>query len=188
MPRSHWQTGRNSNTSELAPNAGRRLFLNHSGMPVFSTAHCNTLSPGGIPVTYIMSKTRKLSVETHKKVQSPQIFSGNGRQPTIIYLPNLPWDLRSPILSFLLSVIVRWNVLKNASVFPVPFATIFHGEQLQVDPWRAFWASRNPLLTIPNSLLQAPGFITLHLCFQLCALLLQKKKNPKQNPNNYSNS
>lgn len=91
--------GPNPNTSELAPNTGRKLFLNHSGMPAFSTAHCNPLSLGGIPRTYIMSKTRKLSVQTHKKAQSAQIFSGNGRQPTIIYLPNLPWDLRSPILS-----------------------------------------------------------------------------------------
>lgn len=31
--------------------------------------------------------------------------------------------------------------------------------------------------TIPSSLLQAPGFIRLHLCFQLCALLLRGKKN-----------
>lgn len=101
VPHSHWQMGQNTNTSELAPNTGRKLFLNHSSMPVFSTAHCNPLSLGGIPRTYIMSKTRKLSVQTHKKAQSAQIFSGNGRQPTIIYLPNLPWDLRSPILSSL---------------------------------------------------------------------------------------
>lgn len=101
VPHSHWQMGHNTNTSELAPNTGRKLFLNHSSMPVFSTAHCNPLSLGGIPRTYIMSKTRKLSVQTHKKAQSAQIFSGNGRQPTIIYLPNLPWDLRSPILSSL---------------------------------------------------------------------------------------
>lgn len=91
--------GPNSNTSELAPNTGRKLFLNHSGMPVFSTAHFNRLSFGGIPITYIMSKTRELSVQTHKKAQSTQIFSGNGRQLTTIYLPNLPWDLRSPIPS-----------------------------------------------------------------------------------------
>lgn len=101
VPHSHWQMGHNTNTSELAPNTGRKLFLNHSSMPVFSTAHCNPLSLGGIPRTYIMSKTRKLSVQMHKKAQSAQIFSGNGRQPTIIYLPNLPWDLRSPILSSL---------------------------------------------------------------------------------------
>lgn len=91
--------GPNPNTSELAPNTGKKLFLNHSGMPVFSTAHCNPLSFGAIPTTYFMSKTRKLSVQTHKKPQSTQVFLGTGRQPTIIYFPNLPWDLRSPILS-----------------------------------------------------------------------------------------
>lgn len=91
--------GPKPNTSKLVPNTGRKLFLNHSGMPVFSTAHCNPLSFGGIPITYNMSKTRKLSVQIHKKAQSTQIFLGNGRQLITIYLPNLPWDLRSPSLS-----------------------------------------------------------------------------------------
>lgn len=121
-----------------------------------------------------MPENRKLSIQACKKVQNTQAFSGNRRQATIIYLPNLPWDLRSPILSFLLFVTLRWNLLKSTFVFLDPFTTIFHREQLEVDPWPGFCADRNPLIAIPSSLLHTLGSIWLQLCFQLCALLIQK--------------